>query len=133
MKESVRREFLAELPVLARDFVQLLGVLISNRAVLLPMGSLANRYFDNFAQQREKIDEALDGKFGHLFPATVLDRFLERSKQASFQNQFNGFFFGESQISEHVPLPLVSAACVMGIAPSAASASQYIDRSLAVH
>lgn len=66
MKESVRREFLAELPVLARDFVQLLGVLISNRAVLLPMGSLANRYFDNFAQQREKIDEALDGKSCHL-------------------------------------------------------------------
>jgi hypothetical protein len=31
-----------------------------------PTGSLANRHFDILAQQREKVDEAFDGKPGHL-------------------------------------------------------------------
>ena len=31
-----------------------------------PTVSLANRHFDNLAQQRKEIDKAFDGKHGHL-------------------------------------------------------------------
>ncbi|SRR4026207_391928 len=42
----------------------------------------------------------------HLFPASIFDRFLKGLKQAAFQNQLSGLFFGESHVSKHIPAAL---------------------------